>query len=229
MDDGFQFLDIILIAIIAAFLIFRLRGVLGRRDGHQGDGRPGLFPTSDPDRKSDKVVQLPTKRDGDSESASPWGGSESPSPLEAGLTQIRIAEPNFDPDEFVSGARMAFELVVSSYASGDASALRPLLSPEVFTNFSHAMMERDQRGETMEAQVVAIKSAEIDEAYMAGRTAHLSVTFVSDQISVIRNEQGEIIEGDTELVNEVTDHWTFARDTRSADPNWTLVATDTPD
>lgn len=187
------------------------------------------FSEFEPEHKSEKVVQLPKAKGDEREQASPWGGNGAQSPLEAGLTQIRIADPSFELDEFLSGARMAFELIVSSYASGDASALRPLLSPEVFTNFSHVMMERDQRGETMETQVVAIQSAEIDEAYMAGRTAHLSVKFVSEQISVIRDDKGEILEGDSELVNEVTDHWTFARDTRSSDPNWTLVATDTPD
>lgn len=227
MDGGFQFLDIILIAVIAGFFILRLRNVLGRREGHQGPPnlpRPGQAETDD-----DNVVPLPGRRPADEASAGEAPLEREPAsaegPLAAGLTQIRIADRSFDGDEFTSGARIAFEIIVTAFAGGDVGTLRRFLSPEVYNNFAQTIRDREQAGETQETTVVGIKHAEIVEAYMAGRTAHVTVKFVSEQISCVRNESGDVVDGDPEKPNEVTDFWTFARDTRSADPNWTLVAT----
>lgn len=227
MGGEFQFIDIILFALVAAFLILRLRSVLGRRDGHQG-------PSTDPfktgrrgEPAEDKVVRLPDREGRPAEPHEPSGtaSDEALSPLEAGLANIRVADPKFDADEFISGARIAFEMILSSFAKGDMPALRPFLSPEVLGNFTQSVRDREQAGEAMELTLVGIKSAEIVEAYMAGRTAHLTVKFVSEQTSVVRDEGNEVIEGDPETVTEVTDYWTFARDTRNPDPNWILVAT----
>ena len=151
--------------------------------------------------------------------------SETQTPLEAGLTQIKVADPKFDPREFLSGARLAFEVILTSYAGSDTAALKPLLSPEVFGNFSQSIRDRQQANETMEITLVGIKSADTVEAYMAGRTAHLTIKFVSQQITAVRDDNNEVIEGDPKEVIDVTDFWTFARDTRSGDPNWILVAT----
>jgi predicted lipid-binding transport protein (Tim44 family) len=145
------------------------------------------------------------------------------------LAQIKVADPRFNENEFLSGARMAFEMILGAFATGDTGALKPLLSPEVFGNFTQSIREREQAGETMELNVVEIRAAEIVEAYMAGRTAHLTVKFVSEQIVIVRNDKGEIIEGDPQSGTETTDFWTFARDTRSPNPNWTLVATGAPE
>lgn len=226
MGDGSHFLDIILFALVAAFLAFRLRSVLGRRDGHQGSSRlplPGQA-NDNRDRAKEREAQ-PVEKIG----PEPVVPAEDLSPLAAGLTQIRIADPKFNAEDFVSGAKIAFELVVSAFAAGDTDALQPLLSPEVFNNFAQSIKARQDAGEKLDTQLVAIKSAEIVEAYMAGRTAHVGVCFVSDQTSVVRDDRGEVIEGDPHAVTEVTDNWTFARDTRSPDPNWTLVATNSAD
>lgn len=227
MGGEFQFIDIILFALVAAFLILRLRSVLGRRDGHQGSSTDPFKTSRRGKSGDDKIVRLPDREGRPAESDEPpaAGPDESLSPLEAGLANIRVADPKFDADEFISGARTAFEMILSSFAKGDMPALRPLLSPEVLNNFTQSVRDREQAGETMDLTLVGIKSAEIVEAYMAGRTAHLTVKFVSEQTSVVRDESNEIIEGDPETVTEVTDYWTFARDTRNPDPNWILVAT----
>ena len=224
-----QVLDIILFALVAGFLILRLRSVLGRRDGHRPAQRSDPF-TSSPAANEDKIVRLPERSEATLETApATETGSQPSGSLDAGLTQIRIADPTFDPDEFVSGGRIAFELILTAFSSGDTAALKPLLSPDVFSNFAQSIHERQEAGETLETQLVGIKSADIVEAYMAGRTAHVTLRFFSQQVRVLRNAAGELMEGDPNIITDVVDIWTFARDTRSRDPNWILVATGTPE
>ena len=234
MGEGFQFLDIILFALVAGFLILRLRSVLGRRDGHQGRNPDPFSARPKPEPADDKVVQLPDRNDRPIDATAtpgePAAAAGTPKgPLEAGLTQIAVADPRFDPQEFVSGARIAFELILTAFASGDREALKPLLSPEVYGNFDKSIRQRQASGQRLETKLVSLKSCEIAEAYMAGRTAHVTVKFVSEQISAVYDASGTVVDGNPTQVTEVTDFWTFARDTRSADPNWALVATGTAD
>ncbi len=216
--------------MVAAFLVLRLRSVLGRRTGHE---RPPTDPyaakskpKAEPADNSDRVVALPPR--GDRAKAAAAQRAQSADPLEAGITQIRIADSDFDPDQFVQGAKSAFEMIVTSYASGDRDTLRPLLSDEVYENFGQAIDERAKNKHTLETTLVAVRSADLLEASMDGRVAFLSVKFVTEQINVTRDEQGEVVDGDTSQVATVTDIWTFARNTRSRNPNWTLVATEAP-
>jgi predicted lipid-binding transport protein (Tim44 family) len=229
MGDGFQFIDIILFALVAGFLILRLRSVLGRRDGHQSRTPDPFAPQPKPGRADEKIVRLPERTDrpidAPSSAAAEMVGGEAKGPLEVGLTQVKIADPSFDPEGFVSGARIAFELILNAFAAGDTDSLKPLLSQEVFGNFSHSIRERKASGMRLETKLAGLRSAELVEAYMAGRTAHITIKFVSEQISALYDAAGAVVEGDPDEVIEVTDYWTFARDTRSTDPNWTLVAT----
>jgi predicted lipid-binding transport protein (Tim44 family) len=229
MGGSYPLLDIILFALVAGFLILRLRSVLGRRDGHEGPSKDpfGSPPRSEP--PEDKVVRIPERPGQVAQPNFEGPGKDVPNTLEGGLTQIRIADPRFHTEEFLAGATVAFEMILSAFAAGDKASLKKLLSPEVFANFSQSIDERIASGETMSTEVVGMKSAEIVEAYMTGRTAHVTVKFVSQQVSFVRNEAGEVIEGDEKETQEVTDFWTFARDTRSVDPNWVLVATGSPD
>ena len=241
MGGEFQFIDIILFALVAAFLILRLRNVLGRRDGHQQPQSHDPFKSAEsrerPERapsrdlSDDKVIQLPDRGERPTEvrESADDASLEEAGPLETGFAQIRTADPRFNENEFLSGARMAFEMILGAFAAGDTGALKPLLSPEVLGNFAQSIREREQAGERMELNVVEVRAAEIVEAYMAGRTAHLTVKFVSEQIGIVRNEKNEIVEGDPQHSTEATDFWTFARDTRSPNPNWTLVATGAPE
>jgi predicted lipid-binding transport protein (Tim44 family) len=233
MGDGFQFIDIILFALVAGFLILRLRSVLGRRDGHRPRTPDPFTPRPKPEHADETVVRLPDRNERPTDAA-PLPPSEAAPPaargsLEAGLTQIKIADPRFDADEFTSGARIAFELILNAFAAGDSEALKPLLSPEVFGNFAHSIRDRQAKGQRLETKLVTIKSSALVEAYMAGRTAHVTVKFVSEQVSALYDSTGSVVEGDPTAVIEVTDFWTFARDTRSPDPNWTLVATASAD
>jgi predicted lipid-binding transport protein (Tim44 family) len=145
--------------------------------------------------------------------------------LEGGLTRIRRADPSFDPAHFLEGAKLAFEMIVNAFAKGDKAALRPLLSDEVFGPFAQTIDERVAAKETVETRDLKLEEGEIVEADMSGRTARVTVKLVSHQISVTRAMDGSIVDGDPDHPVEKTDYWTFARDTRSSDPNWSLVAT----
>ena len=130
------------------------------------------------------------------------------------------------PAKKLTGARAAYEMIVTAYATGDRRTLKNLLSREVYEGFDAAIREREARGETTETQFVAIVSADIINAELRGRTAQITVRFVSQLISVTRDKSGAVIEGNPEKVNDVTDIWTFARDLSSSDPNWKLIATE---
>ena len=142
----------------------------------------------------------------------------------AGLSQIRRADPAFDPDAFLAGARAAFEMIIAAFARGDKMALRPLLSDEVFQPFAVAIDQRIAAHETLETRIVGL-DPEILEAGVDGRNAQVTVKFRSQQINATRAVDGSIVDGDPDHAVDKTDYWTFARDTRSADPNWILVAT----
>jgi len=235
MGNGFQFFDIILFALIAVFLVLRLRNTLGRKGGHDGGNYPDPF--KDPDEKpaspqpepphDDNVIPLPGHENDDRD---PWAPAEAPaevdeSPLGVGLAQIAAADKAFHPDGFSEGAGMAFEMILNAFVEGDVKTLKSLLSPEVFDNFATAVRHREDAGEVLEETLVGIKSVEPVEAYMEGRIANVTLKFISEQVSALRNAAGDVIDGHPQEVITVTDFWTFSRDTRSRDPNWTLTAT----
>lgn len=222
MGNGFQFIDIIFFAMIAAFLVLRLRSVLGRRDGHEGGHADPFRQTPEPETGEAEVLSLPEREEARS-------AERELVPLDAGLTEIQIADPSFKLEDFLSGARIAFEMILTAFAEGNTRTLKPLLSAEVYGNFAGAIAARNKAGETLERTLVGIRSMDAVEAYVDDHIAHLTVKFVSEQINVIRNKAGETVEGDPNAVVEVTDFWTFARDARARDPNWTLVATRVPE
>lgn len=245
MDNGIQFLDIIFFALIAGFLILRLRSVLGRRDGHEGgyqdpfrrnrqdsgengtDQDDNIIPLpnrsgeqADNDQGADDYVEPGYHRDDDEEEE-----ADPNNPLTAGRTQIKIADPSFNDKDFIAGARIAFEVVLGAYASGDYATLRSLLNDDVYENFENAIRNREQAGEMLEETLVGITNAKIVELGMNGDSAVVTVKFVSEQIMALYDEGGTIIDGDPDKVIKNIDYWTFTRDTRNNDPNWLLVAT----
>lgn len=236
-----QFFDIVLFALIAIFLVLRLRGVLGSRDGHEG-GYTDRF-KSDPakDEKPrgtpDNVIDLPKARTGDADLLTDASLEPKTKPEEAlpegpvgdGIRAIREFDSGFNEKEFTSGASMAFEMILNAYAEGDTKILKNLLSPEVFAGFEQAIATRNAEGQTLQETLVGISKCEIVEAYMDGRDANVTVKLVSEQISALMDSDGSVIEGDPAKVVEATDFWTFARSTKSRNPNWTLVGTGTLD
>lgn len=217
MGEFQQYFDIILFAMVAGFLVLRLRSVLGRRTGNER--RRELFVR----RPRPAPEKLPNRDDATIAPAKP--AEAAADAVSQGIDQIRRADPSFDPPHFIEGARAAFEMVVTAFAHGDKAALRPLLSEEVFQQFATAIDERLAAKETLETRIMRLDTVDILDAEMLGRTAQLALKLVSQQINVTRAMDGSIVEGDPEHPIEKTDYWTFARDTRSSDPNWVLVAT----
>jgi predicted lipid-binding transport protein (Tim44 family) len=226
----FDIYTIIFLAL-AVFIFLRLRSVLGQRTGRE---RPPYDPYSVRGATNDNVVTLPgrtaesaQKPIETAEPAERWKGIAEPgSTVAAGLDAIASDDPGFDAQHFVAGARAAYEMIVMAYAEGDRRALKNLLSREVFEGFETSIRERENRGETVETRFVAIEKSDITGAELRGRTAHVTLRFISQLVSVTRDKAGNVIDGNPEKVTEVTDIWTFARDISSRDPNWKLVATE---
>jgi predicted lipid-binding transport protein (Tim44 family) len=231
-------LEILFFAIVAAFLGWRLYSVLGRRTGHEKPFDP--FRSKEPEAPA----TLP-ERDGNirrlpEPAARPERVDRDRRKLEAaiasvagdvrrGLDEIRNADPKFDPVDFIGGARVAFEMIVAGFAQGDTKALRPLLNDQVYGNFAGAIEERSRNRQKLETTLVGILSADIVAAELArGDEARVTVKFVSQQINVTRDQENRIVEGDPSEVANITDVWTFARQVKSRDPNWQLIATESP-
>ena len=222
MGDFPHYFDIILFAMVAAFLVLRLRSVLGRRTGNERRPDTSIFRRPQPPAEAagDKVVSL-----GNRGVPPPLVTATPADAVAAGLERIRGVDHNFDPTGFLEGARIAFETIVGGFAAGDKTLLRPLLADDVYKPFAAAIDERVAAGETLETRILQLKAEDITEAGLAGRSARVTVKFVSDQINVLRAHDGSIVDGDPNNPVEKTDFWSFARDTRSPDPNWVLVAT----
>lgn len=230
-SGGFQFFDLILLGMIAVFLVLRLRSVLGRRDGTPT--KPfdpfNRRETTEPP-PPDNVVRLPGR--GPATEPEPARVEEPTGPLtpaQEGMARIKAADGSFDGATFVQGARIAFDMILDAYTRSDAGALKGLLSPELFASFSGAINERLAANQTTENTLVGFKAAEIIAADLNDRMAEVTVRFVTEQVNVIRNADGAAIDGDPTKVNEVVDVWTFARDTGSRNPNWTLIGTAAPE
>ena len=215
----FQYFDIILFAMVAGFLVLRLRSVLGRRTGNER--RRDLFPR----RAAPASDNVTTLVEPDKRIARAVGDAPAADVIAEGLNRIRRADSSFDPANFIEGARTAFELIVAAFAKGDKAELRPLLSDEVFHRFAMAIDERTNAKETLETQIEKLDKVDIVEAELAGPTAQVALKLVSHQINVTRAMDGSIVDGAPGQPVEKTDYWTFARDTQSNDPNWVLVAT----
>ena len=227
------FLDLtsLIFLVIAVVIFWRLRSVLGTRTGNEKppfDPFAGRKAEIEPPPAGDNVVTLPREGRPDPrdavfariDEAVPAGS------INTGLKAIASADRNFDLDGFMGGARAAYEMIVSAFAAGDRATLKPLLSREVFDGFSGVITEREGRGEKIDFTFVGIDKADVADAGVEGGIAQLTVRFSSQLISVTRGRDGSVVEGDPQKVAEVTDVWTFAREIRSSDPNWKLVATD---
>jgi predicted lipid-binding transport protein (Tim44 family) len=232
----FDIYTIIFLAL-AVFIFLRLRSVLGQRTGRE---RPPYDPYSARDAvrspATDKVVTLPPRStetaptrpvEAAPSSVDRWKDiAESGSSIAAGLDAIAAADPSFDAKHFITGARTAYEMIVTAFAEGDRRQLRSLLSREVFDGFDGVISEREGRGGTAETRFVSIDGATITAAELRARTAHITIRFISKLVSATRDRSGNVIDGNADKVTDVTDVWTFARDASSRDPNWKVVATE---
>ncbi len=241
MSEAFDIYTLLFL-VLAVVVFIRLRNVLGRRTGNE---RPPYDPYAAPDAKrpgtpkpNEPVVVLPPGRSGRApilETSVPsiedieaklGGHAPKDSPLRQSLTELLRVDPSFDPTHFLDGSKAAYEMIVMGFADGDEAVLKQLLGSDVYDGFETAIREREAKGEKVESTLVGINKADIIEAEVKNRMAYVTVKFVSELISVTRDAEGEVVEGDPKKVREVTDIWTFSRETPSRNPNWKLVATE---
>jgi predicted lipid-binding transport protein (Tim44 family) len=152
--------------------------------------------------------------------------------VRSGLMDLAKLDPTFDPETFLRGARQAYEMIVTAFAEGNRKILKDLLNRDVYDGFVRAMTERENRGEQVDQSFVGINKADIVESEVKGGDANITVRFISQLISATRDKAGAILSGDPQKVKDVTDIWTFSRDISSAkaraNPNWRLIATQSP-
>lgn len=227
---------LILFLTLALGIFWKLWSVLGQRTGRERPPFDSLSRSRDAVRPSapDNVVAMPG-RTGEppqrsTETAAPadrWNGiAEAGSAVAAGLDAIAREDKSFDVKHFIAGARAAYEMIVTAYAAGDRRTLKGLLSREVYDGFDAAIRAREAKGETAESRFVSIDKSDVTGAEPRAHTAHMTIRFVSQLVTVTRDRNGNVVEGNPDRVTDVTDVWTFARDLSSRDPNWKLVATE---
>ncbi len=225
----------VVFAVLAVFVIWKLRSVLGSRTGaEKPPGRFGFGREAPPRPDGDgKVIRLPGAAEAPVRqvpvpppAADRWAGIAAPgSPVAAGLDAIAGADPGFDAAAFLAGAKSAYEIIVSAFAAGDRATLQGLLAPDVYDSFQQVIAAREGRGETVANTFVSMDEAVMEAAQMKDRAAQITVRFACKLISATRDKAGAIVDGSAEQVIDTNDVWTFAREAGARDPNWKLVAT----
>jgi predicted lipid-binding transport protein (Tim44 family) len=235
--------DIILIGLVAVFLILRLRSVLGKRTGNERPPARDPFTPPAPPTATPRVGDAPANQGNDNVVPLPTANAPAPRPslatsgpggiratvmptATAGVAAIRGVDPSFEPIGFTGGARAAFTAIVEAFAKGDTAALRPLLDGPTFSSFEAAIRGRVERKEKAETTLIGFEASDVAAAELQGTNASVTVRFVSEQINVLRNADGQIIDGNPNEVQKVIDLWTFRRDTKASDPNWLLIKTE---
>jgi predicted lipid-binding transport protein (Tim44 family) len=220
----------IIFLVLAVFIFFRLRSVLGTRTGNE---RPPSDPYSRREAappqpaSNENVLTLPPRGETRPPAVAPHGDAPAgAAPAPGGIDAIAAADPSFDRDQFLAGARAAYEMITSAFAAGDRATLQPLLSHDVFDAFSQVIAERQSNGHKADTTLVSIDETSIGDAELRGSTAQVTVRFVAKMANAVHDADGKLIEGSPDKIVEVTDLWTFARQVDARDPNWTLVATE---
>tara|TARA_S200000501_G_scaffold344097_1_gene355594 strand:+ start:345 stop:944 length:600 start_codon:yes stop_codon:yes gene_type:complete len=197
MNYSFEYIDIILLAMIAGFIFLRLRGILGKRTGYEGKGSPQF----------DKILK----------------------DVKINNLQKKVKE-DFDEEaqkEFIKGAKIAYETIITDFSDNDnkITTSKPLLSKEIYKQFDEALKERSERGHFAEITFIGVNSAVIKEKNKINEVLNVTVDFVAEVITCIKDKNKKIISGDPEKIKKIYDTWVFSRDVTSANPNWLLVNT----
>lgn len=221
MGENIPFGDLIVFGAIALFIILRYRSVLGEKTG---------FDVSAPKpKKSDETIisiatGKPLKDDVVAVAQDPYMPDENVEAV-AALTKMTTMDATFTPSYFMTGAKAAYEMVIKAFNEHDRETLTMLLDPDAYESFEQDMLKQEHNKTRAHTTLVSIKSAEITEAELKKSTATITVLFTAEQVQVVRDESGSVIESDGSALEEIIDEWTFERDLKSKNPNWMIVAT----
>ena len=194
MSNSFGYIDIILLGMIAGFIVLRLRSILGRKTGHESKVYPGF---------AEKEFNIPKNE------------------VKPVIKNLEILEGK-DKKEFLRGAEIAYESILTSFANGDLIKLKNLLSSNMFTNFSEAIKSRNKDGIKSEFTFIGVKESSVEKYEKIRDNLFATVKFVAEVISVKRDKENKIIEGNPDKIKFVTDNWKFTRNIKQKDPNWYL-------
>ena len=215
------FVDILIFAIIAVFLVLRLRSILGSRDGFEQPQKRFQQPT-------DTSTPMPDAQQGDSNVIQMPGQGQNALSA-SGLDGVRRLDPSFQDADFTNGAASVFPMVLQAYADGDTAQLRRLLSFDLYEEFAEAIRQRDEDGDRLNVVIEELKTVELLDGQVVDAIASVTVQYQSIQTRELFDKDDILIEEESETSTEMTDIWVFERDVQSADPNWKLVETQTPE
>ena len=203
MSEAFQYLDILILAIIAGIVLLRLRSVLGRRTGHEKTDKSSFNYETPQQAQTEKVIEIKPKEGDVPSREDGW----------------------FDKDDFLKGASNAYETIVTNFENGNKEALKPLLSSDVMDSFSSVIDDRNNKNESVEFNFIGIEKSEIVHKDLKKNPMEVSVRFISEMITCIKNSKDEVISGSLNQVQKITDVWTFEKNQKSKGSNWLLAAT----
>ena len=217
---SYQLLEFIVLFAIAAFLLFKLRSVIGTRTGFEPPSTPA---GRGADRAGPEAAR-PTEEDDEIEAAAMRALDED---ARAAMAEIRKVEPGFSLEEFLHGARAAYEMILTAYEEGDRATLQDLLTPDVYAAFEGVIASRERDGLKVDSRFIGVRDLKVDSLRFDDDTAEADLTlrFVGEMITAVRDAEGRIVEGDPNEIRRQTDVWTFSRVMGSPNPNWLLSAT----
>ena len=201
MSEAFQYIDILILAIIAGIVLLRLRSVLGRRTGHEKTDKTSYNYETPQQSSEEKVVTIEPK-----------------------VASSSREDGWFDKDDFLRGASNAYEKIVTNFENGNKDALKPLLSNEVLNSFTSVIDERNSKNETVEFNFIGIEKSEIVHKDLKKNPMEVTVRFISEMITCIKNSKDEVISGSLNQVQKITDVWTFEKIKDKKTSNWLLTA-----
>ena len=220
--NSFFSVDLIFFIMIAALLVFRLRNVLGRRTGNEK--KPGFgfsFDAKVVDKNSNNIKEIKINKEHILNSLKKYKNLDK----NGDLKRIYILSPNFSPKKFLKGAKDAFEIIVAAYAKGNLKKVKDLLSPNIFKTFSNISNQRIKKKQTLEHTLISFKSEEIKRIILKSTIAEIAVRFVTEQVNLLKNNKGQIIEGNNDYIENHIDYWIFSKDFKFSNPNWKLIVT----
>ena len=216
-------LDLIILAMIAGFILLRLRSELGKKTGNEPE--PPLQKRDERAGHSEPLTDLRHDRERETREDNDILDMEPDPALRRGYQDIRRMDRSFNPADFVQGAGAAYKMILEAFWSGDKATLKDFLDGDIYGQFSSAIDARESDGLTLENSLIAIRETKVNDARLHGSSAEVTVDFKADVLAVTRSADGTVVEGSVSDGVEYNDRWVFARNTKSDDPNWTLVAT----
>lgn len=230
MSENFPYADIIIIALIAGFILLRLRSILGQKTGHEN---PDFFRPNQQEQpqKPEPIIQLvektlkPRQPQETIPEYDPYAQKLEGEPIAKDIAELKNANPAFNATTFLDGAKIAFEMVFDAFIKGDKQTLSMLLAQDIYTHFVNDIDARASQETKKETTLLSVVSQDINSIRLDKNIARVAVRFESEQVTVERGKNGEIVSGNPSDVEHVIDEWVFERDITSKNPNWKIIET----